>query len=119
MCASPPPLGIDGCRRPDQLQVDLADYGLPFIPPAHDYPKSTVARLQARETLTDNNVCVQIMALYDEPQWAVLGDTFAVGCEWGPSIVYRDTSFHDNPDGKHPIYRYTLRATRFQFPEWA
>lgn len=44
------------------------------------------------------------MALYDEPQWAVLGDTFVVGCEWGPSIVYRDTSFHDNPDGKHPIY---------------
>ncbi|XP_034237286.1 inositol oxygenase-like [Thrips palmi] len=46
----------------------------------------------------------KIMALYDEPQWAVLGDTFVVGCEWGPSIVYRDTSFHNNPDGKHPIY---------------
>ncbi|KAI4455093.1 myoinositol oxygenase [Holotrichia oblita] len=46
----------------------------------------------------------KIMAFYDEPQWAVVGDTFAVGCEWGPSIVYRDTSFEDNPDGKNPKY---------------
>lgn len=45
------------------------------------------------------------MAFYDEPQWAVVGDTFAVGCEWGPSIVYRDTSFVDNPDGKNPQYK--------------
>lgn len=45
------------------------------------------------------------MAFYDEPQWAVVGDTFVVGCEWGPSIVYRDTSFVDNPDGKNPKYK--------------
>ncbi|KAJ8882328.1 hypothetical protein PR048_014130, partial [Dryococelus australis] len=46
----------------------------------------------------------KVMFFYDEPQWAVLGDTFPVGCEWGPSVVYRDTSFHDNPDGKDPRY---------------
>lgn len=45
------------------------------------------------------------MAFYGEPQWAVVGDTFAVGCEWSPNIVYRDTSFADNPDGKNPKYK--------------
>ncbi|XP_047119981.1 inositol oxygenase-like [Schistocerca piceifrons] len=46
----------------------------------------------------------KFMAFYDEPQWAVVGDTFPVGCAWADSIVYRDTSFVDNPDGKDPRY---------------
>ncbi|XP_014213564.1 inositol oxygenase isoform X2 [Copidosoma floridanum] len=46
----------------------------------------------------------KVMAFYGEPQWAVVGDTFPVGCAWGDSIVYRDTSFDDNPDGKDPRY---------------
>jgi inositol oxygenase len=40
----------------------------------------------------------KIMAFYDEPQWAVVGDTFPVGCKHQKSIVYRDTSFVNNPD---------------------
>lgn len=40
----------------------------------------------------------KIMALYDEPQWCVVGDTFPLGCEFAPSIVYRSTSFDENPD---------------------
>lgn len=47
----------------------------------------------------------KVMAFYGEPQWAVVGDTFVVGCEWGPSIVYRDTSFGQNPDGKDLRYK--------------
>ena len=39
-----------------------------------------------------------------EPQWAVVGDTFVVGCEWSENIVYRNESFVDNPDGKNPKY---------------
>jgi inositol oxygenase len=39
-----------------------------------------------------------------EPQWAVVGDTFVVGCQWSDNIVYREESFVGNPDGKHPIY---------------
>lgn len=46
----------------------------------------------------------KVMAFYEEPQWGVVGDTFPVGCEWSPSIVYRDTSFNENPDGKDPRY---------------
>lgn len=46
----------------------------------------------------------KVMAFYGEPQWAVVGDTFPVGCAWGNSIVYRETSFEDNPDGKDSRY---------------
>ena len=46
----------------------------------------------------------KLMALYGENQWAVVGDTFPVGCQFADSIVYRDTSFVDNPDLKNPLY---------------
>lgn len=46
----------------------------------------------------------KVMAFYGEPQWAVVGDTFPVGCEWGPNIVYREDSFVDNPDGSNSKY---------------
>ena len=38
------------------------------------------------------------------PQWAVVGDTFVVGCEWSEHIVYRSESFEGNPDGSNPAY---------------
>ncbi|XP_043489389.1 inositol oxygenase [Polistes fuscatus] len=46
----------------------------------------------------------KIMAFYGEPQWAVVGDTFPVGCAWADSIVYRDSSFETNPDGQDSRY---------------
>ncbi|GIY61903.1 inositol oxygenase [Caerostris extrusa] len=46
----------------------------------------------------------KIMALHGEPQWCVVGDTFPVGCEFAPSIVYRNTSFVDNPDLYNPKF---------------
>lgn len=48
----------------------------------------------------------KVMAFYGEPQWCVVGDTFPVGCKWGPSIVYGDDSFKDNPDTYNPKYKY-------------
>ena len=47
----------------------------------------------------------KIMAFYSEPQWAVVGDTFVVGCRPQPSIVYYDTSFNGNPDVRNPAYK--------------
>ncbi|XP_030645889.1 inositol oxygenase [Chanos chanos] len=44
----------------------------------------------------------KIMALWGEPQWAVVGDTFPVGCRFQKSIVFRDSTFLDNPDEKNP-----------------
>ena len=46
----------------------------------------------------------KVMAFYGEPQWAVVGDTFPVGCLWSPNIVYRSDSFEGNPDGDDPRY---------------
>ncbi|CAH1963887.1 unnamed protein product [Acanthoscelides obtectus] len=46
----------------------------------------------------------KILAMYDEPQWSVVGDTFVVGCDWSKNIVYRDESFKNNPDANNPKY---------------
>jgi len=46
----------------------------------------------------------KIMALHGEPQWAVVGDTFPVGCRPSPEIVYASTTFDENPDIKNPLY---------------
>lgn len=40
----------------------------------------------------------KVMALWGEEQWAVVGDTFVVGCQFADSIVYREKSFDENPD---------------------
>jgi inositol oxygenase len=43
----------------------------------------------------------KILCLFGEPQWAVVGDTFPVGCRWSPKIVH-STLFADNPDRLNP-----------------
>lgn len=45
------------------------------------------------------------MAFKGEPQWGVVGDTFPVGCAWGDSIVYRDSTFKKNPDSYDPRFK--------------
>ena len=49
----------------------------------------------------------KILCLMGEPQWAVVGDTFPVGCRYAPSIVYHDF-FTLNPDWNHPVYSTIL-----------
>lgn len=39
-----------------------------------------------------------------EPQYAVVGDTFIVGCQWAPQVVYHEL-FADNPDTRVPLYQ--------------
>lgn len=39
----------------------------------------------------------KILCLWGEPQWAVVGDTFPVGCAYSPKIVYHEF-FPLNPD---------------------
>jgi len=46
----------------------------------------------------------KILCLFGEPQWAVVGDTFPVGCRWSPKIVYSNL-FGENPDGQVPEYQ--------------
>lgn len=47
------------------------------------------------------------LCLFGEPQWAVVGDTFPVGCRFSDRIVYSEF-FQDNPDTKDPRYHTDL-----------
>jgi inositol oxygenase len=46
----------------------------------------------------------KILCLFGEPQWAVVGDTFPVGCAFSDRIVYPEF-FADNPDRLDPRLR--------------
>jgi inositol oxygenase len=46
----------------------------------------------------------KILCLFGEPQWAVVGDTFPVGCRWSPKIVHSQFFAH-NPDRNVPEYQ--------------
>jgi len=47
----------------------------------------------------------KLMAFYDEPHWAVCGDTFPVGCQHHPTIVFGLESFAQNPDCSNEVYQ--------------
>ncbi|KAL5477279.1 hypothetical protein EMCRGX_G024052 [Ephydatia muelleri] len=49
----------------------------------------------------------KVLALWGEPQWAVVGDTFPVGCAMSKKIVFSEFS-EQNPDSKHPVYSTKL-----------
>ncbi|UGU15654.1 inositol oxygenase [Sinomicrobium kalidii] len=46
----------------------------------------------------------KVLCLFGEPQWAVVGDTFPVGCAFSDKIVYPEF-FKDNPDTLNEEYR--------------
>ncbi len=45
----------------------------------------------------------KVLCLFGEPQWAVVGDTFPVGCAFSNKIVYPEF-FDQNPDSKDERY---------------
>ena len=46
----------------------------------------------------------KVLCLYGEPQWAVVGDTFPVGCAYSEEIVFPEF-FAANPDSDNPQYQ--------------
>jgi inositol oxygenase len=46
----------------------------------------------------------KILAFYGEPQWAVVGDTFPVGCAYSDKIVFPEY-FSNNLDSREPLYQ--------------
>lgn len=46
----------------------------------------------------------KVMALWGEDQYAVVGDTFVVGCRPAEGIVFREDTFDENPDLHHPVF---------------
>jgi len=49
----------------------------------------------------------KLLCLYGEPQWAVVGDTFPVGCAYSDKIVFPEF-FRDNPDSRDSRYQSRL-----------
>jgi inositol oxygenase len=49
----------------------------------------------------------KLLCLYGEPQWAVVGDTFPVGCAYSDKIVFPEF-FRDNPDSQVTRYQSKL-----------
>ncbi len=49
----------------------------------------------------------KILCLWNEPQWAVVGDTFPVGCRYSDKIVFYD-AFAENPDQAIAEYQSEL-----------
>jgi inositol oxygenase len=49
----------------------------------------------------------KILCLWGEPQWAVVGDTFPVGCAYSPTIVFSQY-FEENPDFQVATYQTRL-----------
>ncbi|MDP5043741.1 MAG: inositol oxygenase [Leeuwenhoekiella sp.] len=49
----------------------------------------------------------KVLCLFGEPQWAVVGDTFPVGCAFSDKIVYPEF-FKDNPDTYNEKYNTKL-----------
>jgi inositol oxygenase len=46
----------------------------------------------------------KVLCLYGEPQWALVGDTFPVGCAYSDQVVFPEF-FAANPDSKVPEYQ--------------
>jgi inositol oxygenase len=46
----------------------------------------------------------KILCLFGEPQWAVVGDTFPVGCAFSEQVVFPEL-FDENPDRQIPQYQ--------------
>ncbi len=49
----------------------------------------------------------KVLCLFGEPQWAVVGDTFPVGCAYSDKVVYPEF-FKENTDYNNPAYNTTL-----------
>jgi inositol oxygenase len=48
----------------------------------------------------------KVLCLFGEPQWAVVGDTFPVGCSYSDKIIYPEF-FKENVDYNNPSYNTT------------
>ena len=49
----------------------------------------------------------KVLCLFGEPQWAVVGDTFPVGCAYSDKVVYPEY-FKNNPDFQNTTYQTEL-----------
>jgi hypothetical protein len=53
--------------------------------------------------------------MFNQPQWAVVGDTFPTGCAYAPDIIFSEF-FLENPDMTHPVYSTKVRQSSTVIP---
>ena len=53
----------------------------------------------------------KVLCLFGEPQWAVVGDTFPVGCAFSDKVVFPEL-FEANPDARFRSTRRPAASTR-------
>ncbi|WJX24335.1 inositol oxygenase 1 [Trifolium repens] len=68
------------------------------------YPKELVSSVLA--SASDLGKVLLLPSFGGLPQWAVVGDTYPVGCRFDESIVHHKY-FKENPDYNNPAYNNT------------
>jgi inositol oxygenase len=103
-------LGVwESLEQLDKL-VDLSDPDIESSQLQHALQAAETARALYPDEKDDWLVLValihdlgKMLVLNGEPQWAVVGDTFPVGCRFDHANIHHPL-FAANPDSKHPIY---------------
>lgn len=100
---------LNNCKMTMQEALNLLDQFIDPSDPDVDLPNSVHVYQTAERIRKDypNDKQLQICGLihdlgkilfkFGEPNWAVVGDTFPVGCKYAKSIIYYD-SLKKNPD---------------------
>ncbi|XP_032738576.1 inositol oxygenase isoform X3 [Lontra canadensis] len=91
--------------------VDMLDGLMDESDPDVDFPNSFHAFQTAegiRKAHPDKGGLARHMQVAACSQWAVVGDTFPVGCRPQASVVFCDSTFQDNPDLQDPLYSTEL-----------
>lgn len=90
------------------LLVDDSDPDLPLPQSYHCFQTAEALRAddQPRWLILTGLIhdLGKMLAFYGEPQWAVVGDTFPVGCKWSEKIVFSQY-FEANSDFNVPEYQ--------------
>jgi len=108
-------LGLDRCRmgvweaieRLEQL-VDDSDPDTTLSQQEHLLQTAEAARRAGQPPWFVLTALVhdlgKVLCLFGEPQWAVVGDTFPVGCRFDERVVHHEL-FAENPDVEVPAYQ--------------
>ena len=104
-------MGVWDAMAELDLLVDDSDPDTDLSQTAHNFQTAEACRRDERPDwfilaglLHDMG---KVLCLFGEPQWAVVGDTFPVGCAWSEKIVFHEF-FRDNPDTAVPEYQTKL-----------
>lgn len=105
------PRSLTCCRPPvsfPDLRCMLACFEvlLPFLASEalrQAYPDEEYDWLHLTGFIHDLGKVLGHPKMFNQPQWAVVGDTFPLGCAFSQDVVFSEF-FNGNPDSTHPVY---------------